>query len=113
MSSPDILPVEEALPQKSQKKQQHRWNEEKTLKLLQIVDIHRPFEAQHGAVTGAWEKVTKEYNGDINKQDASMRRQPATITRLLSRNTACVDDGDSRGRAGEQGINHVSRLQGE
>jgi hypothetical protein len=67
--------IEETLPQTQSKepklqKKQHRWSNDRTLAFFKIVDILRPFAAQHGAVTETWEKTAKEYNRAINESDA-------------------------------------------
>ena len=58
------------MKQQKPHKKQYIWNDERTLTFFKIVDIHRPFDSQHGKVTEAWEKTAKEYNGSINEPDA-------------------------------------------
>jgi len=47
---------------KRPRKKQHRWNPERKLTFLRIVELLKPFSAKYGTIVAAWEKVATEYN---------------------------------------------------
>jgi hypothetical protein len=52
------------------RKKRHCWNAQKKTSFLRIIDVFRPFDAKHGSITAAWQKVAEQYNTIIEETEA-------------------------------------------